>query len=146
MIFGACAGSTSGGLKISRLIIIAKSVVYKIKKMVSPNKVETIKVDGKVIPQNVVDNTIGFFTLYVFVIIACTLLISFDNFDITTNLTASLSCLSNIGPGLEAVGPMGNFSQFSYFSKIILSLEMVICSLELFPILILFNVRTWRKY
>ena len=86
---------------------------------------------------------LNYFTLYVLVLIACAVIISVDNFDFTTNFTASLACISNIGPGLGLVGPYGSYSDFSIFSKFILSLEMIAGRLELFPILVLFNPKTW---
>ncbi len=146
MLVGACAGSTGGGLKVSRLIILCKTGISKVKKMVSPRKIETLKIEGKVIPSSTINNTLGFFAMYICIIIIVAFVIAIDGNDLITNLSASLSCISNIGPGFSLVGPSGNFCSFSWFSKIILSLEMITGRLELFPILILFNFKTWRKY
>lgn len=145
MFFGACAGSTSGGMKISRIIILAKSSIKRIKNMINPRKVETIYVDKKPINDTTIDSVQSYFVVYMFVFILCALVISIDNFSLLTNITASLACISNIGPGLEAVGPYGSFSGFSSFSKFILSIEMIVGRLELFPILILFSPKTWIR-
>ena len=142
---GAMAGSTAGGMKTSRIVILFKSTFKRIKNMVSPRKVEVVYVDNKPVNDKVVDSVQSFFIVYFAIFIFCALLISVDNFDLTTNLTASLACISNIGPGLGEVGPYGSYSNFSDFSKIILSFEMIAGRLELFPMLILFNPKTWKK-
>lgn len=145
MFTGAMAGSTAGGMKTSRIVILFKSTFKRIKNMVSPRKVEVVYVDNKPVNDKVVDSVQSFFIVYFSIFIFCALLISIDNFDLTTNLTASLACISNIGPGLGEVGPYGSYSNFSDFSKIILSFEMIAGRLELFPMLILFNPKTWKK-
>ena len=145
MFTGAMAGSTAGGMKTSRIVILFKSTFKRIKNMVSPRKVEVVYVDNKPVNDKVVDSVQSFFIVYFAIFIFCALLISVDNFDLTTNLTASLACISNIGPGLGEVGPYGSYSNFSDFSKIILSFEMIAGRLELFPMLILFNPKTWKK-
>ena len=152
MFSGACAGSTSGGMKISRLLITFKSSKSKVKTMISPRKVDIIRMDGKPLDDNVVESTIAFFILYIFVLIGCALLISIWNPEMTGDdagplsmLTASLACISNVGPGLGAVGPAGGYSSFSWFSKMILSFEMIAGRLELYPVLIMFSPRTWKR-
>ena len=152
MICGSCAGSTAGGVKQSRIIILGKYTKSKIRNMISPRKVEVIRLDGKPLDNKIVDSTIGFIALYFVVLIVSTLLISIWNPAMTseeaeplTMITASLSCISNIGPGLGAVGPAGGFANFSWFSKLVLSFEMIAGRLELYPLLILFLPRTWRK-
>ena len=143
---GACAGSTAGGLKITRLNILAKSVVKKIKNMISPRKVEVIKIDGKPMNDASVNAVEGYLVVYVAVLILTAFLISFDGFDFATNFTASLTCLSNVGPGYtDLIGPYGSFSIYSNFSKFVLSFAMIIGRLEFFPILVLFSPRTWKK-
>ena len=143
---GACAGSTAGGLKITRLNILAKSVVKKIKNMISPRKVEVIKIDGKSMTDESVSAVEGYLVVYVAVLLIGAFLISFDGYDFATNFTASLTCLSNVGPGYtELIGPYGSFDIFSNFSKFVLSLLMIIGRLEFFPILVLFSPRTWKK-
>ena len=145
MFFGACAGSTAGGMKISRVIILIKSSIKRIKNMINPRKVETIYVDKKPVNDTTVDSVQSYFIVYMVMLIICALLISVDNFSMITNISASLACISNIGPGFDAVGPYGSFAGFSNFSKFILSIEMIAGRLELFPMLILFNPKTWKR-
>ena len=113
--------------------------------MISPRKVESVYIDNKPINDKVVDSVQGFFIVYFVIMVLCALLISIDGFDLITNITASVACISNIGPGLGEVGPYGSYSGFSNFSKFILSIEMIAGRLELFPMLILFNPRTWKR-
>ena len=145
MFFGACAGSTAGGLKISRIIIMVKAGIRKLKLAIQPRKVETIYMDKKPISDETIDSVNGYFIIYIMILLICTLIISVDGNDVLTNFTASLSCLSNIGPGLNMVGPYGNFDVFSSFSKFILTIVMIAGRLELIPILLLFSPRTWKK-
>ncbi|MCH5180165.1 MAG: TrkH family potassium uptake protein [Erysipelotrichales bacterium] len=145
MLTGPCAGSTGGGIKLSRISILFKSAIRKIKQMISPRKIEPLRDSGAVIEEDVVQGAESFFVLYMIILFVCTFLISFDGKDLVTNFTASLSCISNIGPGLgNVVGPAGNFSEFSSFSKFILSITMITGRLELFPMLALFNYKTWK--
>ena len=145
MFMGSCAGSTAGGVKISRIVILLKSAIKKIKGMVNPRKVETIKIDGKPITDDTVNGVYSFFLVYILLFILCAIIISIDGFDVTTNFTASLACISNIGPGLSMVGPYGSYANFSNLSKLVLSLEMIAGRLELFPLLILFAPTTWLR-
>ena len=145
MFMGSCAGSTAGGVKISRIVILLKSAIKKIKGMVNPRKVETIKIDGKPITDDTVNGVYSFFLVYILLFILCAIIISIDGFDVTTNFTASLACISNIGPGLSVVGPYGSYANFSNLSKLVLSLEMIAGRLELFPLLILFAPTTWLR-
>lgn len=145
MITGGCAGSTAGGMKMSRIILITKSSHKRIKNMISPRKVETVCMDGKPVNENTVNGVLGYTVIYFVTLVACVLLISVDGFDITTNITAALTCISNVGPGLNVVGPAGTFKEFSNFSKFILSIVMIAGRLELLPILVLFYPRTWKK-
>lgn len=142
---GACAGSTAGGFKLTRINILFRSTLKKIKNMVSPRKVEVLMVDGNKADEEMVYSVQTYLTVYVLILIVVAFLISIDGFDFTTNFTASLTCLSNVGPGLGMVGPYGGFSEFSNFSKLILSIEMITGRLELFPMLILFSPKTWKK-
>ncbi len=145
MFTGPCAGSTGGGIKLSRINILCKSAIRKVKQMISPRIVLPIKDSGTVVEEDVIQGAENFFIIYIFIIFFATFLISFDGKDLVTNFTASLSCISNVGPGLgNIVGPSGNFSSFSSFSKFILSLTMITGRLELFPILALFNYKTWK--
>lgn len=145
MFLGSCAGSTAGGFKQIRLLILMKATKRNVNKMNHPRSVIPIRAEGKVVDNDQVMN-IGIFTfVYIGFIAFAILLISFDNFDIETTFTAVLATVSNIGPGLGQVGPMGNFADFSDFSKLVLSLCMVAGRLEIFPILILFFRSTWKK-
>ena len=145
MVVGACAGSTGGGLKIARLLILLKSLRRNITKVLNPRKVRMVRNNGEVMNETVIENTNAYLAAYVLIIITSYILISLDNFSVGTNLTAVLACFNNIGPGLEAVGPTCNFSGFSDFSKLVLSMDMLAGRLEIFPILVLFSRSTWRK-
>ncbi len=144
MLTGPCAGSTGGGIKISRINLLFKSIVQKVRTMINPRKVELIKDSGQIVDDEVVKGAEIFIILYVALLFFVTFVISFDGFDLVTNFTATLSCISNVGPGLNVVGPMGNFAGFSNFSKFVLSLTMITGRLELFPMIALFVPRTWR--
>ncbi len=147
MFFGACAGSTGGGIKISRLIILVKSGLRDIKKAINPRSIETVKLDKKKVDEPIVKGISVFFSTYMIVAVISMILCSFDGFDMETTSTAIISCLSNIGPGMGAVGPYGNFGDFSNFSKIIMSFDMLAGRLELIPMLMLFSPYAWsRKY
>ena len=145
MFIGSCAGSTAGGLKVTRVNVLVKSMLKKIKNVVSPRQVETLCIDGKPVGTKTVEVVQNFFVLYIMIFLVCALIISIDNFDFTTNITASLSCISNVGPGLGQVGPYGSYRIYSSFSKFVLSLEMIAGRLELFPLLVLFSPKTWKK-
>ena len=138
MFSGACAGSTGGGIKIGRLITLFKLQLKEIYRMVHPRTVTALRLDGKSVDKDMLIGIQVFFVMYMFILVLGTLVISLDGFDFTTNFTAVLSCVSNIGPGLNLVGPAANFSLFSDFSTFILSFIMLAGRLELFPILILF--------
>lgn len=138
MIIGACAGSTGGGMKISRVMMLIKSARASIKKMVSHRSVTTIKMEGKVVDKQVLDSAYSYFVVYAFILFISMLLISIENLDMITIITAPLTCLGNVGPGLgEIVGPVGNFSSLSNFSKLVLSFDMLAGRLELFPMIML---------
>lgn len=146
MMIGACAGSTGGGMKVARLIILCKSGFADIRKMVRPRSVISVKFEGEPLNPSVVKNVRTFFVLLIGLILTTALLISIEGYgDIITNLSASIACVNNIGPGLELVGPMNNYSGYSAFSKILLSINMLAGRLEVFPILILFSPATWKK-
>ncbi len=145
MFIGACAGSTGGGVKVSRVIILFKTVVKELDYVVHPNNVKKVKVDGKQLEHTVLRAVNVFMAAYILVFIVSLLLISLDNFDFTTNFTAVAATLNNIGPGLSGVGPTSNFSAYSYFAKIVLTFDMIAGRLELFPVLVLFSRGTWRS-
>ena len=145
MFCGACAGSTGGGIKIGRVMLMGKAAHCEIRRMSRPRTVNRVMVNGKAVDDETLRGSLIFFFLYILMLILGTLLISVDGFDTTTNFTAVLSCLSNIGPGLGLVGPMGNFAMYSVFSKIVLTAAMLIGRLEIFPILILFSPSLWKR-
>ena len=145
MMIGACAGSTGGGLKISRILILAKNIVREIKHMIRPKSVNVVRVDGEVVPDETLRSATGYLTVYITVSILTMLLISIDGLSIETNLTAALSCVNNIGPALGEFGAFGNFSPYSDFSTFILSLSMLFGRLELVPMLVLFSPYAWKK-
>ncbi len=145
MFVGACAGSTGGGFKISRLLILLKSFRKEIRKLLHPRSVTPIKLEGKPIDSTVSHGAMSYFMMYILIMMMSVLLISVDNFDFTTNSTAVISCFNNIGPGLGAVGPMGNYSAYSGFSKIILSFDMLFGRLEILPMLVLFHPKSWAR-
>jgi trk system potassium uptake protein TrkH len=145
MFIGACAGSTGGGIKVSRIVILFKSVLKELDVIVHPHNVRKLKLDGRVVEHAVVRSTNVFLVSYLFIFAISVLLISLDNFDFTTNFTAVAATINNIGPGLAAVGPTQNFGAFSNFSKLVLTFDMLVGRLELFPLLILFSKNTWTR-
>ena len=145
MFIGACAGSTGGGIKVSRIIILLKSIVKEVDVIVHPHNVKKLKMDGRVVEHSVVRSVNVFLASYFLIFAVSVLLISVDNFDFTTNFTAVAATINNIGPGLEIVGPTGNFGMFSDFSKAVLIFDMLVGRLEIFPLLILFFKNTWSE-
>lgn len=145
MFIGACASSTGGGLKCARVLLLLKNLWREIQELIHPRSVHVVKLDGQVVEERVLHTVHVFFSAYLLILASGVLLISLDNFSFTTTVTAVISCLGNIGPGLELVGPMGNFSIFSNLSKLVLSLCMIIGRLEIFPILILFSQNAWKR-
>ncbi len=146
MFCGGCAGSTGGGIKLSRLMILGKHEVAEIRQMVRPRSVVRVQLDGKRVEKSTVKAASTFFTLYMGLLLLFSLLVSLDGVDIATSFTASLSCLSNIGPGMTgAIGPAGNFAFFSDGTKLLLTLAMLMGRLEIYPILVLVSRRTWKR-
>lgn len=145
MAVGACAGSTSGGLKCARLLLLVKTLKRNISQIINPQKVKVIRVNGKPVSEKILANTNAYFFAYMVLLVVSTLILSLDGFSITTNLTAALSCLNNIGPGLDAVGPTCNYAGFGILSKLVLIVNMLAGRLEIFPILVLFNPGAWKR-
>ncbi|MBQ8834134.1 MAG: TrkH family potassium uptake protein [Oscillospiraceae bacterium] len=145
MVVGACAGSTGGGLKVARLLLLMKGLRRNIRQMLNPRKVEVVRNNGAVVDEKILDNTNAYLAAYVIILFAVFAIISLDGFSIGTNFSAVLCTFNNIGPGMEAVGPMCNFSAFSDLSKLVLSWAMLAGRLEIFPILVLFSRRTWQQ-
>lgn len=147
MFMGACAGSTGGGIKISRFIILLKSCTRDIKKALNPRSIETVKVDKQAVEEPVVRGVSVFFAMYMIVMAISMFLISFEGLDLTTTVTSVITCLGNVGPGLSTICPSGNFAHFSIFSKFVLIFDMLAGRLELIPMLMLFSPYVWaRKY
>ena len=144
MFTGGCAGSTSGGIKISRIAILCKSLKRELKRLAHPNHVSVIKMDGQAVEERVVSAASSFICAYLLVLLAGALVVSWDNYGFQESFAASLTCISNVGPGLGILGPMENFSILSPLSKLVLSLEMLMGRLELMPLLALFLGSTWR--
>ena len=145
MVVGASAGSTGGGLKVGRLLLLLKGTRRNIHRMLKPRKVELVRNNGNVVDEQVLDNTNAYLSAYVLILFLVFAVISLDGFSVGTNFSAVLCTFNNIGPGLEAVGPTCNFSQYSDLSKLVLSWAMLAGRLEIFPILILFSRGTWKK-
>ena len=145
MAIGACAGSTGGGIKVSRIIILARTVTREVRQVLHPKSVNVVKLDGKRLTEENTRGVYVYMICYIAILAVSVLLISVDNFDFTTNFTAVLTTLNNVGPGLAKVGPVENFAAYSCFSKIVLSLDMLLGRLEILPLLMLFAPQTWRK-
>jgi len=145
MFSGACAGSTCGGIKISRSIILFKSILKEVKLAVHPKSTHKLTMDGHTIEHNVLRATNVYMASFIAIFVVSLLIASLDNFDFTTNFTAVSAMINNIGPGLAEVGPTGNFSAFSAITKLTFILDMLIGRLEIFPIMVLFSPYTWRK-
>jgi len=145
MFTGGCAGSTSGGIKMSRILIYLKTFKKEMKQACHPRNVKVIKVDDKPLAHNVLRSANVFLIIYLVLFVASTLLISVDGFDLETNFTAVASAVGNIGPGLSGVGPTKNFDLYSNFSKFVLMFDMLAGRLEILPLLVLFYPATWRK-
>ena len=145
MIVGACAGSTGGGIKVARVLLLLKSLRRNIHKVMRPKSVRVVRSNGSVVDEQIVDNTNAYLAAYIVIMVVSVILISLDSFSPTTSISAVFACFNNIGPGLEAVGPNCNYSGFSIFSKLVLSMDMLAGRLEIFPILVLFSRSAWKR-
>ncbi len=151
MCIGGSAGSTAGGLKVSRVIVLTKTSITDAKRLLSPRAIYSVKMDGKALDENTVRNIKSFFLIYAFIMVASILLISIENHGYSndqifeTNLSAVFTCLNNVGPGMGGVGPKGNFADYSLFAKFILIMDMLLGRLELMPILLMFHIRSWKR-
>lgn len=152
MCIGGCAGSTAGGLKVSRFVMLGKTSLLNVKKTLSPRSVCTVKMDGKPVDETTLRNAQSFFIIYILIIIISTILVSigkngfsseYSSFE--TNFSAVIACFNNIGPGIGAVGPTGNFAGYNIFAKLVLCFDMLLGRLEIFPILLLFTPNSWKK-
>lgn len=145
MVVGASAGSTGGGFKCGRLLLVIKSLRRSVRRVVHPQRVQAVRSNGQPVDEKVLQNTNAYLAAYALIIGISFLLISIDGFSITTNFSAVLACFNNIGPGFEMVGPTCNFGGYSVFSKLVLIMDMLAGRLEIFPILILFSRATWTR-
>lgn len=144
MVIGASAGSTGGGFKCGRALLVLKSLHRSVRQVVHPQKVQAVRVNGHPVGEKILQNTNAYLAAYVIIIGISYLLVSVDGFSITTNISAVMACFNNIGSGFETVGPACNFAAYSTFSKLVLIMDMLAGRLEIFPILILFSRTTWR--
>ena len=145
MFIGACAGSTGGGIKVARVVILCKTSLGDMRKMLHPNAVTTVRFEGKPLTDRSIRSVHLFLTVYILIFTVSVLLLSLERFDVVTTFTAVASCINNIGPGLEVVGPMGNFSAFSPAAKLLLAFDMLVGRLEIFPMLLLFAPSIWKR-
>ncbi len=143
MLLGACAGSTGGGTKVSRFVIILRAIWGELRRQLFPRSVSRVSLDGERLDDATIRNTMVFYLLYTLIILGASLLLSLEGLDLETTVTSVIACLSNIGPGLSLVGPMGNFGVWSGGSKLLLSLCMLLGRLEIFPVLLLFTPAAW---
>ena len=145
MVVGACAGATGGGVKVSRFVILFKVMGFEVRKLLHPRSVKVLTMDGKTISKETIQGVQSYMMVYFLITVVSMLLVALDNHDLVTTITAVEATLNNIGPGLNMVGPTGNYAFFSPLSKIVLTLDMLFGRLELFPMLILLSPSTWRK-
>ena len=145
MFIGACAGSTGGGVKVARVVILVKSSLADMRKMLHPNAIATVRFEGKPLTERSVRGVHVFISVYVLVFAVSFLLLTLEGFDLVTTFTALAACINNIGPGLEVVGPMGNYAQFSPWAKLLLSFNMLVGRLEIFPMLLLCAPSIWKR-
>lgn len=145
MFCGACAGSTGGGIKSVRILILIKTAFKEIGHAIHPKSVKSVRIDGKKVPGEIVKSVLAYFAIEMFILAGSAIILSFENFDLTSTVTAVITCMHNIGPGLNIVGPTGNFASFSILSKIVLVFDMLAGRLEILPILVLLSPVTWKK-
>ena len=143
MFIGACAGSTAGGLKISRIVLVFKNIRVNLKHMLHSRSVESVRFEGARVEKDTIVGTLGYLAVYLFCFTAIFLLLSFEPFDLETNISAVTACFNNVGPGFEGVGPTSSYAAYSAFSKVLLSFAMLLGRLEIYPILLLFTPKIW---
>lgn len=145
MLIGACAGSTGGGLKYGRLLLLGKALKRNIHQMLHPQQVQVVRLNGHRVDEKLLNNTNVYLIAYVMIIVCSFLVVSLDEFSLITNLSAVISSFNNIGPGFESAGPMCNYAGFSPLSKLVFIVDMLAGRLEVFPILVLFSQNTWKR-
>jgi trk system potassium uptake protein TrkH len=142
---GACAGSTAGGLKISRIMLIFKIIGRELRRLIHPRSVAKVKLEGKSVDEATLDGVTTYFAIYIIGIIATFLVLSLEPFGLETNFSAAVSCFNNVGPGFAGVGPASSYADYSALSKIVLSIAMLLGRLEIYPLLIVFIPSFWKK-
>lgn len=145
MVVGACAGSTGGGIKVSRLMILVKSIKLEVRKMLHPKSVAIVKINGKRVGNDTIRSVYIYFISYILVMMVSILLVSINNFDFATTFSSVLTTLNNVGPGISMVGPVENFHMFSPLSKIVFCMDMLLGRLEIFPYLLLMSPELWKR-
>lgn len=145
MFVGACAGSTAGGLKVSRVLLLLKSIRRTVRKALHPRRVQSVRMDGNVIDEETSNNVNAYLAVYCVILLLSFVVISVDGYSIGTNISAVAACFNNVGPGFELVGATGNYGHYSDFSKLVLSADMLLGRLEIFPLLVLFSPDTWSR-
>ena len=145
MYVGACAGSTGGGLKVSRVLLLLKTAKQTVRRVLHPRRVQTVRMDGRTVDSEITNNVNAYLAVYCVIVLLSFMLISLDGYSIGTNLSAVTACFNNIGPGFELVGATGNYGHYSDFSKLILTADMLLGRLEIFPLLVLFSPGTWSR-
>ena len=145
MFIGGCAGSTAGGLKQARVVMLIKTIHRELKKMLHPRSVRAVSMEDKRVDEQTLNGVTTYFAIYAMCIVGIFVLISFEPFGIETNLSATIACFNNVGPGFGAVGPIGSYAEYSIFSKILLSFAMLLGRLEIFPLILGFNPLVWKR-
>ena len=145
MLVGASAGSTGGGFKVGRLLLVLKGLLRNIRQMLNPKKIQVVRNNGKAVSETVLDNANGFLAAYAVILVVSLALVSLDGLDMETNISAVITCFNNMGPGFSTVGPACNFLHLSDLSKLVLCFDMLAGRLEIFPMLVLFAPATWRR-
>ena len=145
MFIGGCAGSTAGGLKVSRVLILVKSVFRDLRRMMRPRSVASVRMENKSVDRQTLEGVTGYLTIYVIIVFISTLLLSLNKFDFETTFTSIAACFNNIGPGLGGVGPMASFAEYSAASKVLLSFLMLLGRLEIYPLLLAFSPALWKR-
>lgn len=145
MVIGACAGSTGGGIKVSRFLILVKSIKQEVRRMLHPKAVTIVKINGKRVGNDTIRSVYIYFISYILVMMVSILLVSINNFDFATTFSSVLTTLNNVGPGISMVGPVENFHMFSPLSKLVFCMDMLLGRLEIFPYLLLMSPELWRR-
>lgn len=145
MFVGACAGSTAGGLKVSRVLLLLKSIRRTVRKALHPRRVQTVRMDGHVVDEETSNNVNAYLAVYCVILLLSFVVVSLDGYSIGTNISAVAACFNNVGPGFELVGATGNYGHYSDLSKLVLSADMLLGRLEIFPLLVLFSPDTWSR-